>query len=45
MPCILMGKGQEDEGEEEDGWEGNTLLPPTAPSGEQVPLGPHLLLG
>lgn len=27
MLCILMGKGQEDEGEEEDGWEGRALLP------------------
>jgi len=39
-----MGKGQEDGGEEEDGWEGNALLPRSAQRRQRVPLGPHLLL-
>lgn len=43
--CVLMGKGQEDGGEEELGWEGNASLPCSSRRRERVPLGPHLLLG
>lgn len=40
-----MGKGQEDGGEEEQGWEGNVLLPCSSRGRERVLLGAHLLLG